>query len=102
MSEIKTTFMAKKLASRWLAENMVPEYKMVVYMHGGGSHINLPSIIRTARKRKFKWAQDSYPDLRLKVGFDFVSVRSKNPQAIKDLRSHFAKLGFETFGMEGE
>lgn len=99
MSLDKQTLMAKRIAKKWLESVSSTEYKLVVYMNGGGSNINVASLIRTARNKKTHWSKmGPYPDLKVRAGFDFVTVRTHSKEAVKEIGEFFQNVGFETFG----
>jgi len=95
----KHTLMAKRVAREWLESKSRTEYKLIVYMNGEGSNINVASLMRTARNRKTEWSKmGPYPDLKVRAGFDFVTIRTHNKEAINEIGGFFREAGFETFG----
>lgn len=98
----KYSLMAKKVAGRWLESHIIPEYKLTIYVNSKDNGINVPALIRTAKKRKTRWSQNGpYPDFKIRASFDFVTVRSKDEKALLEIESFFKKMGYETFGVFG-
>ncbi len=92
--------MAKKLARKWLEENSSAEYRLTIYENVERGGINLPSILRSLRTKRSRWASvGPIPDLTVKVGFDFVVVRSSDESSIVQLDGFLRSQGYETFGV---
>lgn len=96
----KRILMAKKLARKWLEENSSAEYRLTIYENIERNKINLPSVLRAMKTKRSKWASvGPVPDMIVKVGFDFVVVRSKDEDSITRLDSFLRDQGYETFGV---
>lgn len=102
MGTNRQVLMAKEVATKWLESNMVPEYRLTVYLGGDSESLNIPAIVRVIRKRKTKITKDGpYPDLSMQAGFDFFILKSKDKQPLLDLEAFFSRIGLETFGILG-
>ncbi len=97
---VRRVVMAKRVATKWLAERAVPEYRLRVYHGFGRESRNLPGLLRSFRDGKVKIVTaTSIPDLGIKPGFDHIDVWSKDRVALQDLDVALQKLGCETTGV---
>jgi len=92
--------MAKRLARKWLSDNSSPEYRLTIYRGASKSSVNLPSLLRSFREGRIRiGSAQPIPDLGVKPGFDYVTVRSSNYDALLELDSAVQSLGCDTSGV---
>ena len=91
---VRRVVMAKRVATKWLSERAVPEYRLRVYHGFGRESRNLPGLLRSFRDGKVKIAgAESVPDLGVKPGFDFIDLWSNNRTALHELEKALRRLG---------
>lgn len=91
--------MIKRVAEAWLLENAHPEHRITVYASFEEMK-TLPTILRYSRDGKTRRASlPNIPDLGIQVGYDHMTVWSKDRLALIKLDRWFAKKGLETTGI---
>jgi hypothetical protein len=97
---VRRVVMAKRVATTWLSERAVPEYRLRVYHGYGRESRNLPGLLRSFRDGKVKIAgAELVSDLGVKPGFDYIDLWSKDRAALRDLEASLQLLGCETTGV---
>lgn len=93
--------MAKNLASNWIAENALPEYRMTVYYPSDPSIPNkITRLLKSFRDGKVRISGvDPILDMGMSTHYDYLEVWSKNREGMEKLRDWFHRMGCETAGV---
>lgn len=94
--------MAKRLAGRWLSAHAHPEYRLSVYRGSGSVRETrrLPALLRGFRDGKIRIATaQPVPDLGIRLGFDHITLWSRDQKALEVLDQALQKMGCDTTGV---
>lgn len=96
---ITRVVMAKKIASRWIAQHAKPEYRVQVFYKNADSR-NFPNLLRSFREGQVKIGNNAaIPDLGVEEQFDSVVLWSKDRKAMLGLVSWLEQEDYETTGL---